>query len=75
MSIGPWNVRVWDRFYDSLYPTAKPDDHQAYRRGLLANLSQPGRFDAVRARMFRSDAPVWARFVREAHGTPARAAR
>lgn len=63
MSIGPWKVRAWGRFYDSLYPTAKPDDHQAYRRGLLANLSQPGRFDAVRAMMFRSDAAIWARLA------------
>ena len=61
MSVGPWKVRAWGWFYDSLYPTAKPADHARHRRALLANLAEPGRFDALRAMMFRSDAAIEAR--------------
>lgn len=46
---GPWRVRAWDMFYKTLYPTRKPADFDDYRRRLHANLSEPGRFDAVKA--------------------------
>ncbi len=61
MSVGPWKVRAWGWFYDSLYPAAKPADHATHRRALLSNLAEPGRFDALRAMMFRSDAAIEAR--------------
>jgi pimeloyl-ACP methyl ester carboxylesterase len=60
-TIGPWRVRAWGWFYGTLYPSARPADFGAYRSALLANLAEPGRFDAVRAMMFRSDAAVEAR--------------
>lgn len=46
---GPWKVRAWDMFYRSLYPTRQPGDLATYRRQLRANLSEPGRFQAVKA--------------------------
>ena len=61
MTAGPWKVRAWGWFYGTLYPSAKPADFDAYRAALLANLAEPGRFEAVRAMMFRSDAAVEAR--------------
>jgi pimeloyl-ACP methyl ester carboxylesterase len=64
MTAGPWRVRAWGWFYGTLYPSAKPVDFEAYRAALLANLAQPGRFEAVRAMMFRSDAAVEARLPR-----------
>ena len=64
MSVGPWKVRAWGWFYDSLYPAAKPADHAKHRRAVLANLAEPGRFDALRAMMFRSDAAIEARLDR-----------
>ena len=45
---GPWRVGFWMTYWDSLYPTAKPTDQDAYRRSLAANLRQPGRMDALR---------------------------
>jgi len=38
----------WGGFYQSLYKSRKPDDFRAYRRALMANLSEPGRMAAVR---------------------------
>ncbi len=61
MSTGPWKVRAWGWFYDTLYPTEKPADHAAHRRAMLTNLAEPGRFEALRAMMFRSDAAIEAR--------------
>jgi pimeloyl-ACP methyl ester carboxylesterase len=46
---GPWRVAFWMTFWDSLYPTARPADHAAYRRSLAANLREPGRMEALRA--------------------------
>ena len=63
MTAGPWKVRAWGWFYGTLYPSAKPADFEAYRAALLANLAQPGRYEAVRAMMFRSDAAVEARLA------------
>ena len=45
---GPWRVRAWDTFFASLFPGPKPADLADYRAALRANLSQPGRFDAVK---------------------------
>lgn len=46
---GPWNVRALDAFYNSLYPTRKPDDFHGYRAALRKSLAQPGRIEAIRA--------------------------
>ena len=63
MTAGPWKVRAWGAFYDTLYPSAKPADHHEHRRALLANLAEPGRFDALRGMMFRDDTPIEARLA------------
>jgi pimeloyl-ACP methyl ester carboxylesterase len=61
---GPWKVRAWGWFYGTLYRSARPDDFDAYRAALLANLAEPGRFEAVRGMVFRSDAAIEARLDR-----------
>ena len=63
MTVGPWKVRAWGAFYDTLYPSAKPADHREHRRALLANLAEPGRFEAVRGMIFRDDAVIEARLA------------
>jgi pimeloyl-ACP methyl ester carboxylesterase len=45
----PWRAQTWRMFYRTLYPTRKPADFESYLDELTANLSQPGRFDAVKA--------------------------
>jgi pimeloyl-ACP methyl ester carboxylesterase len=44
---GPWRVRFWMMFWNSLFPTCKPPDHAAYRRSLARNLREPGRMAAL----------------------------
>lgn len=58
---GPWRVRGWAMFHKTLFTHQTPEDYQDYRRALVANLSEPGRFDAVKAMIDRSDAEVDAR--------------
>jgi len=53
---GPWRVRVWDSYFASLFPTRKPEDLEAYRRTLRANLAEAGRFEAARAMLSASKA-------------------
>ena len=49
--VGP---RLWTAYYaTALYPRRKPDDLDGYRKRLLANLREPGRFEAVRAMALR----------------------
>ena len=45
---GPWKVRGWGMFYKTLYPTRKPDDFDDYMDQMLANFSEPGRFEALK---------------------------
>jgi pimeloyl-ACP methyl ester carboxylesterase len=40
---------LWNAYYPSLYPGAKPSDFDTYRAALKANLAEPGRFAAVAA--------------------------
>jgi pimeloyl-ACP methyl ester carboxylesterase len=61
MLAGPWRVAAWAAYYGSLYPTAKPADFAAYRAALKANLSEPGRFEAVKAMLAAPKAPCTAR--------------
>ena len=44
----PWRAQTWRMYYSSLYPTHKPADFESYLDQLTANLSEPGRFDAVK---------------------------
>lgn len=46
---GPWGRAAWMSYFDSLFPTKKPADYEQYRAALKKNLSEPGRFDAVRS--------------------------
>ena len=41
-------------YYNSLYPTRKPEDLVAYRSQLKANLAQPGRLESLQG-MLRAD--------------------
>jgi pimeloyl-ACP methyl ester carboxylesterase len=45
---GPWKVQGWGMFYKTLYPTQKPSDFDQYYDQLMANLRQPGRFEALK---------------------------
>lgn len=55
---GPWHVAAWMMYVDSLYPSKKPDDHQAWRRLLAASLQEKSRFDALLALMYASKSDV-----------------
>lgn len=65
---GPWSVRAWTWYHGTLFRTARPADHDAYRRMLRANLAERGRFEAVRAMMFRRPDDTEQRLARI--GTP-----
>ena len=52
---GPWKVTAWKWYYGTLFPTRKPADFGEYSASLARNLSQPGRFAAVRAMIFSSE--------------------
>jgi pimeloyl-ACP methyl ester carboxylesterase len=43
----PWGPSMWARYYNMLYPTHKPEDFEGYRAGLLSNLKQSGRLEAL----------------------------
>lgn len=49
MMVNPWRTRTWRMFYNSLYPSRKPADFEAYLDQLTAGLQQKGRFDVVKA--------------------------
>jgi len=61
---GPWRVRAWAWYYGTLFPGRKPEDFAAYRRALARNLAEPGRFEAVRALIFRNEPSVEAELGR-----------
>jgi pimeloyl-ACP methyl ester carboxylesterase len=50
----PWGPALWQRYYASLYPARKPEDLNAYMASLRANLSKPGRQEALIG-MIRAD--------------------
>ncbi len=52
----PWGPAFWIRYYSSLYPTRKPGDFAAYCTALRANLSRPGRLEALREMLAASKA-------------------
>jgi len=45
---GPWRVGFWTTYWNSLFPTRKPTDHDEARAALAANLREPGRMEALR---------------------------
>jgi pimeloyl-ACP methyl ester carboxylesterase len=49
MMNNPWRAQTWRMFYRTLFPTHKPPDFEGYLDQLTSNLSQPGRFEAVKA--------------------------
>jgi len=56
--IGPWKTRAWAWYHSTLFTGQKPADYDAYQARLRANLSEPGRFDALKAMVDRNDAAV-----------------
>lgn len=52
----PWGAQAWVAYYNSLYPTHKPDDFETYRAALRANLAQPGRLEALHGMLSASKA-------------------
>lgn len=64
MFAGPWRVRAWGAYHATLFKGAKPPDYAQYSAALRRNLAEPGRFEAVKALMFRSDEDVEARLAR-----------
>lgn len=61
MLTGPWKVSAWLAYYSSLYPGRKPADFAEYKTKLKANLSEPGRFAALKAMIAASKAACEAR--------------
>lgn len=59
----PWRAQTWAAFYGSLYPSAKPADFAAYRQALVANLREPGRFDAGKAMTLTPRGPATERLA------------
>ena len=45
----PWGAALWTMYFPNFYPSRKPQDFEAYRRNLKANLQEPGRLQALRA--------------------------
>lgn len=56
-----WGRKVWASYYRSLYPTAPPGDLDDHVKRLRANLSEAGRFEALRAMAFAPKQPCEAR--------------
>jgi pimeloyl-ACP methyl ester carboxylesterase len=50
----PWGPALWLTYFNMLYPTRKPADFTEYRAALKANLSQPGRLEALKKMMLAS---------------------
>ena len=45
---GPWRTWFWTTYWNSLFPSRKPVDHQERRALLASNLKQPGRYEALK---------------------------
>jgi pimeloyl-ACP methyl ester carboxylesterase len=43
----PWGPAMWMKYFETLYPTAKPADFDQYKTALRANLQAPGRLEAL----------------------------
>ncbi len=53
---GPWRVGFWMTYWNGLFPTRKPADHETAKAALAANLREPGRMDALRTMVALSKA-------------------
>jgi pimeloyl-ACP methyl ester carboxylesterase len=60
----PWGPALWMKYFNTLYPTARPADFAQYKAALRANLKEPGRMEALGKMMA---APKTASQVRLAH--------
>ena len=69
MMNNPWRVRTWVRYYGSLFPSRRPADFDDYLKQLRDNLSEPGRFDAVKRLGSSSRRPLGSLHSEGAHGT------
>jgi pimeloyl-ACP methyl ester carboxylesterase len=46
---GPWRVWFWTTYWDSLFPSFKPEDQAQVKAALTRNLREPGRMAALHA--------------------------
>ena len=53
---GPWKVKAWSAAYKSFYGDFPPEDLAEHRRAIERNLSEPGRFAALREMLAASKA-------------------
>ena len=53
---GPWRVWFWTTYWDSLFPTRKPADHEQAKAAISNNLREPGRMVALQAMLGLSKA-------------------
>jgi pimeloyl-ACP methyl ester carboxylesterase len=61
---GPWRVRAWAAYHATLFKSAKPADYGDYSAALRRNLAEPGRFEALKGLMFRSDEAIEERLTK-----------
>ena len=54
----PWGAAAWSMYYTSLYPSRKPTGFADYSADLRANLSEPGRLEALQQMLLASKTPV-----------------
>lgn len=59
---GPWGPAAWGKAYQSFYGQL-PDDFDAYRTALVANLKEPGRMAALKGMIAASKADVETRLA------------
>ncbi len=57
----PWGPAMWLMYYKTLYPSRKPADFEAYTAVLKANLTQPGRLEALQKMLSASKSASEAR--------------
>jgi pimeloyl-ACP methyl ester carboxylesterase len=53
---GPWRVWFWTTYWDSLFPSLKPQDQSQVKTALTRNLHEPGRMAALHAMVSLSKA-------------------
>jgi pimeloyl-ACP methyl ester carboxylesterase len=53
---GPWRVWFWTTYWDSLFPSSKPQDQSQVKTALTRNLHEPGRMAALHAMVSLSKA-------------------
>jgi pimeloyl-ACP methyl ester carboxylesterase len=53
----PWGPGMWIRYFSTLFPSRKPHDFAEYSTQLRANLTQPGRMEALQKMIPASKIP------------------